>query len=329
MKFALITIIRNEQDILNTFLNHVDALFDDIFLVNHRSLDHSSSILKSAVKQRKSWFYITLDIEGYYQKEASALLMHHAFSRNADFVFFLDCDEFIQVKNREELEQKVEGLNAPATAGSLRWINCVTDKLDRPLFKYRSTIWMSLEPSKFSKVIITRSLYEKYGGNISLCQGNHQVIDPGGNFMAASEIGHLLHLPIRSRQQLINKTIRSALSNLSRLNRLPDENYQFDEMLKLIAKGELSDDDVRGCVYLYQNEAKIISIPKRDFMKTHQKTSLSDLRIASTKNFSFVNPRNSSHSLEQIVADHILSIANETPENLEFDEKEGRIIIGK
>jgi hypothetical protein len=193
MKFALIATIRNEQDILNPFLNHIDALFDEVFLIDHRSVDQSSSILKSAAKQRKSWNYITFDINGHYQKETSTLLMRYSFKRDVDFVFFLDCDEFIQVKNREELERKVRGLSDSITGGCFRWINCVVDDLNRPQIKYKSPIWMNLEPSQFTKVFTPRSLYEKYGGNISLSQGNHQILDPKGNVLSTSEIGQFDH----------------------------------------------------------------------------------------------------------------------------------------
>jgi hypothetical protein len=330
MKFALVTTIRNEQDILNVFLNHIDALFDDVFLVDHRSVDRTSSILRSTVKKRKTWTYITLDVNGHYQKETSTLLMRYSFTNNADFVFFLDCDEFLKVKNREELEQRVKGLSVSSTGGSFRWINCVVDKLDRSKFKYKFAIWMNTEPSQFTKVFIPRSLYEKYNGNISVSQGNHQVFDPEGNVLYTSEIGHIIHLPVRSRFQLINKAIQSSLSNLSRVNRLPDENYQLYEILKMIANGAMSDDVIRGCIYLYQKEAKIIPISMRDLRDgKYQKTSLKDLCIATTQKFSFTFPHNNLHIIEQSVSDQILSWGNQNPENLMYDEKEGRISIGK
>jgi hypothetical protein len=106
MKFSLITLIRNEQDILNTFLNHVDALFDEVYLVNHRSLDNTACILKSAVKQRSGWHYFALDLNAHYQKEVSNLLIQHAFNRGANFVFFQDCDEFLQVKDRADSDNQ-------------------------------------------------------------------------------------------------------------------------------------------------------------------------------------------------------------------------------
>jgi hypothetical protein len=327
MKFTLIATIRNEQDILNTFLNHIDALFDEVFLIDHRSIDHTSDILKSAVKKRKSWSYITFDVNGHYQKETATLLMRHSFIRDADFVFFLDCDEFIQVNNRAELNQKVAGLSDPAIGGSFRWINCVVDKLDRPQINYRSAIWINLEPSQFTKVFIPRSLYKKYDGHISLSQGNHQILDPAGNILSTSEIGRLLHIPVRSRYQLINKAIQASLSHLSRSNKQPGESYQFFEMLKMIAQNNLSDDDVRGCLYLYQSEMKIIPTSKKDLRDgKYQKTSLYDFGIATTRNFSFTLPQKKSQIIEQNVSDQILSWGNENPENLVFDENEGRIL---
>ncbi|OGO28644.1 MAG: hypothetical protein A2136_07500 [Chloroflexi bacterium RBG_16_54_11] len=190
--------------------------------------------------------------------------MQYAFNKDADFIFFLDCDEFIQVMDREQLEKKVFGLYDSAKAGSFHWINCVTDILDRLLLKYNTGIWTNPDPPKFVMVCVPRSLYKKYSGNISRCQGNHQVIDPESNFMSTTEIGWSIHVPVRSLEQLKVKAIQSSLSHLIRPNRLPDENHQFFEMLKMISRGEMSDDFIRGCVYLYQNETKIIPISKSD-----------------------------------------------------------------
>jgi len=327
MKLALITIIRNEQDILNTFINHVDALFDEVYFVDHRSLDNTASIIKLAMKRRNGWYYFASDMNAHYQKEVTNLLIQHAFIRQADFVFFLDCDEFIQVKHRAELEAITKGLFDSATGGSFRWINCVPDKLDRPTFKFSSTIWKSKEPSKFTKVCIPRSLYEQHQGKIFISQGNHQIVDSEGNFMDTLEIGFMLHLPVRSKNQFINKAIQSSLSHLSRTSRLPDESYQFFEMLKLIAQNDISDDTLRGCVYLYQKEAKIIPISKLGLHENWQKTSLRALQIASGNEFSFSYPQPGPHLIEQVVSDHVLSWTVENPNNLVLDENEGRIYI--
>ncbi len=330
MNLAAIYMIRNEQDILNVFINHVDALFDTVYLIDHRSIDSSEEILRSAVRQREGWTYIKLETNGHYQKETTTFAMRQLFKQGADCVFFLDCDEFIQIKNREKLEKIVVVLNNSRTVGSFRWINCVPDFLDRLQFNYNSVFWKSRELSQHSKVLIPKSVYDQYMGELFLSQGNHLVIDSGGKVLDTLEIGHLIHLPVRSRRQLIRKAILSELANISRSTRKPGEGFQFKEMLRTFANGEPRDDMVRGCVNLYQSTSKIIPITKMDLTNgMYQKTSLKKLGIASTHKFSFeINPVDTNF-IERAVADQILSWEDEDSGNLVYDEKGGRIFIKK
>lgn len=286
MKLSLITLIRIEQDILNAFLNHIDSLFDEVFLLDHRSLDHRSDILKKATNQRNGFRYVQVNINGHYQKEISMLVMHHLFKNGADFVFFRDCDEFFLIKDRNDLEQKIQTLKDKTSIGCVRWINCFPDNLRESQLNFYSKLWLSAHDFPFSKAIFPRSIYEKYGGSLELSQGNHKVTHVDGTFLDTIEIGHLLHIPIRSKEQLISKVIRSSLSELSRSTKKPGESYQHNKMLKLIRGNQLSDEHVKGSVNLYQKEGKIIPITQKDLRSEDwDKTSLYRLNIARTKRF--------------------------------------------
>jgi hypothetical protein len=323
LKFGLVTIIRNEQDILNTFLNHIDALFDYVVLLDHRSVDGSAEILRTSAKHRKNWTVVALDINGWYQKEASNLVMQYLFEKNADVVFFLDCDEFVQVENRSELEKKVSRLMDPPVVGSFRWVNCICERLNDLQFGYESSIISILEPSHQSKVIIPRSLYQEQKGNLFLSAGNHQVLDGIGNPFRSEEIGNIIHIPVRSRNQLIRKAVRSSIANIARSNRNPAEGFQFFEVLKMLAAGEIDEDVVRGCIYLYQIESKIIPLKMIDLMKgKYSKISLKNLKIASSQKFSSESLYQDDKFIERLIANQILFWENENPGNLIFDKKQ-------
>jgi hypothetical protein len=328
MKLALVSMIRNEQDILNVFLNHIDTLFDEVHLIDHRSIDSTGEILRAASRQREGWTYIKLEINGFFQEETTLLSMRQLFERGADCVFFLDCDEFIQIINREDLEKITEGVNNSQVAGSLRWFNCVPNSIERSQFHHESCIWKFFEPSHLSKVLIPRSIYERYKGNISLTHGNHLVLDGDGNELNTLEVGTLIHLPVRSRNQLIQKAIVSALPTILRSTRKPGEGFHYNEMMNIFTNGEPSDDVVRGCVNLYQHVSKILPISKMDLTNgLYQKTSLKKLGVATTQEFSFEIAPNKTHLIERMIADQILSYGEEDPGNLVYDENEGRIFI--
>jgi len=331
IKLSLITLIRNEQDILNVFLDHIDALFDEVYLLDHRSIDYSSKILINAANLRKGFRYIKVELNGHYQKEMSTILMHHLFENGADYVFFLDCDEFFIFKNRNELEQLILELGEKETIGSVRWINGFPLDLSNSHLNYFSKLWISSEESPFSKVIIPRSAYEKYNKKLSIIQGNHLALDEDGKPLETKEIGQLVHIPIRSKEQLISKVIRSSLSDFSRITKMPGESYQYKEMLKLIMNSKLSDDEIRGCINLYQKEGKILLISKQDLKRGNWiKTCIEELNIARTNKFKFRFTKQNANQINlQIIADHIFSLENENPEDIVFLDSESKISLRK
>jgi len=330
LKFGLVTIIKNEQDILNTFLNHIDALFDHVLLIDHRSDDNTGDILRKAANLRKNWTYIALNTNGYFQKEISKLGMKYLFERGDDFVFFLDCDEFIQVESRKDLELKVQGLIDPPVAGSFRWINCFPEDIESQQFDHNSKIYKILEDSQYSKVIIPRSLYDQYEENLFLINGNHQVLDSNGQYLGSKEIGHIIHLPIRSRKQLIQKAITYSITHFWKTYGNVNESFQYSEILRMIANGDMSDEFVRGCIHLYQNVSKIVPLSKRDLTNGgYSAASLNNLKVATSQKFSFKFSPENEQLLLKIIANQILYWEWENPENLIYDQKEGKILIEK
>jgi hypothetical protein len=117
---------------------------------------------------------------------------------------------------------------------------------------------------------------------------------------------------------------------LAKSYRNPAEGYQFLEVLKMLARGEISDDVVRGCIYLYQIESKIVNLPIKDLTNgKYSKTSLNDLKLASShKNF-FDFPFQKPELLEKMVANQILYWENEDPKNLIYDKNKKKIYISR
>lgn len=55
MKLAVISLIRDEADITAPFLRHLDAVLEIVFLLDQRSSDGSTQIMKAACDQRARW----------------------------------------------------------------------------------------------------------------------------------------------------------------------------------------------------------------------------------------------------------------------------------
>ena len=87
---------KNEQDILEPFLRHHSPFFDAILVLNNGSADQSTPILNNLVRELPN----VICIDAPTQKNELARSISHVFRQAqsaffADFVFFLDADEFI------------------------------------------------------------------------------------------------------------------------------------------------------------------------------------------------------------------------------------------
>lgn len=246
MKLGLITQIRNEIDIISTFLNHVDSLFDCVFIIDHQSIDGTEEVLKEAVDQRPTWKYYYLDVKTRLQAEVANLLLHQMFSEEIDYLFFLDADEFIHTESREKLEARLVNWKNHSTVGVLHWENCICDDLEENQFTKHTGIWIPENESLFTKIIISKELYENFGREIYVSQGNHSLFDSKGIEFRKSKIGTMIHVPIRSIHQAQSKAILGVIPYLGYSHQNKGNSYQYYEMVEKIAIGNTSDDDIRG-----------------------------------------------------------------------------------
>jgi hypothetical protein len=240
MKLAAISMIRDESDIIATFLRHLSALFDIVFLLDQRSSDGSGEAMRAACARHASWSYHHMDFAGFYQRELNNIFLPRAFERGADAVFFLDSDEFVGVASRPDLQAISSRLNEQKSIGILRWRPCVPQRFDTCLFDPSQPLWVAERNGRTPKAVIPRTVFERFPG-MQVAAGNHDVIGRARVRSPRSEIGHLLHVPIRSRQQFLQKIFISVIANLAKNNQMTRESAHKRDLLTMIAERDLSD----------------------------------------------------------------------------------------
>jgi hypothetical protein len=241
MKLAAISMIRDESDLVGTFLRHLAALFDLVFLLDQRSSDGTTEVIKRACQLRPGWSHWHMDFAGRHQKEVTTLFMARAFDAGADAVFFLDCDEFIDVRTRTDLEAAAVRMLGLTTPGIFSWKACVPLRLDRWTFTPRDKVWIAGQATPVEKIAVPRTLFLAKPG-LCIAQGSHSVLDHAGNKIPAGiPIGSLIHLPVRSRQQFLQKVITSAFANLAKNNPMTHEGVHKRRFLEVISERELSE----------------------------------------------------------------------------------------
>ena len=116
-----ITMVKNEQDIIESFVRHTLSFADELLVCDHQSTDATREILGNLKAEG-----LPLDIRTEYRAEyaqatfMNALLCEAAEQRQADFIVPLDADEFLLPETTGDLREKIEALS-PDTVYALSW----------------------------------------------------------------------------------------------------------------------------------------------------------------------------------------------------------------
>ena len=329
MKLGLISKIRNEIDIIKLFLNHVDSIFDIVYLLDHKSTDGTGELLQKIAEKNNDWKYYYLDFNGHFHKEVTDYFLPSIFSEGIDYLFFLDSDEFLNVTNRNYLENVLiksgEGLkNMP---GSLHWVNCIPDDFNLK-FNTDKNFWVPKTTSIYEKIILSSDLFNLLNGKVYVSQGNHLLLDSNGHtFSQSISIGNLFHFPVRSLFQVQKKAIIKSLAYKAIIGRNNRDGFHNFELLKQISQGSLNDDILRGLTFLYEKERSIVKCSKSDLEKLgYTKKSFENLGIPSSGFFNIEDLEIPfSHYGE--IADVILNWDQEIKEDIKFGLEGNRLYI--
>ena len=74
MHIHMISLLRNERDILPSFLSHVGSLFDSGDLVDHMSTDGSGSLMERFCSGMPGWSFGQLSHRGHLQSQVMTAL---------------------------------------------------------------------------------------------------------------------------------------------------------------------------------------------------------------------------------------------------------------
>lgn len=197
MCLAAVSMIRNECDIIVPFLRHCSELFDKLLVVDVKSTDGTTAALCTFKDQRLEIKVYEVNRQEKFQSALMNCLSREAFMRGADWVFFLDADEFIDVPDRAHLERHLKDSGADVLLSP--WINLVPSHYGAyNSFDATQTFYWSGRTSKWSKVAVS-SLFAANNPDFHITEGNHAVTpSPAAPAVAAGLGPALLHVPIRS-----------------------------------------------------------------------------------------------------------------------------------
>jgi glycosyltransferase involved in cell wall biosynthesis len=197
--------VKNEQDIIEPFIRHNRRFLDAMIIVDNASVDGTRGIAVRCARELGGIIVTDSESFAYTQGEQITRLLHHCQAAFfADFVFFLDADEFISVRDREELGTKLQAIQAGGV-GLMPWRTFILDPalgdsaaqaLDPPrTIRRRRT----LERPLFRKAVLR--LDGACRPDLVVWQGLHNVVTKSGDMLPAIDLDDLplFHFPVRGR----------------------------------------------------------------------------------------------------------------------------------
>ena len=224
-----ITVVKNESDIIESFVRHTLAWCDALIICDDQSSDRTGEIIDSLAKEGLNVQKVTIPmpITGFHQASITNNLKDMAINKlKADIVCPLDADEFLMpapvhsatqtLSVRDILENLPEG---DCTYGAV-WTHFIPTQFSRednaflPIY-FEQYYCPSARNKDFDKVIAHSSLIESASGVFNT--GNHGLYSRGKILIEKKEIPELMlaHLPNRSVNQAMTKAIKFIANCLS------------------------------------------------------------------------------------------------------------------
>jgi hypothetical protein len=236
-----IMMLRNERDIIMPILNHATELFDQVSIVDIQSTDGTLEAIRSFTDAGANITLYTCRTQERFQAAMMNRLAEGAVAAGADWVFFLDGDEFIDVENRSELRRYLLGF--PNDVMHMSWVNLVPETYGVfDFFEIDQKYFWTGCVSPFRKIALS-SLYIHRHNGFFVHEGNHGVSPCEGAPAEPEHLGlNLLHLPVRSADRLKYKQQNAIRLLESKHNTFPGEGVHASKILAFMADGRLTPD---------------------------------------------------------------------------------------
>ena len=252
-----ITMVRNEQDIIEAFVRYHASFMTHLYVVDHLSTDQTPTILERLVNEGLP---LTVSREMASEQRQSEVVTHlarHSLEpHNPDWIVPLDGDELLAA-NATPVGEIMGGLSANrvATVGWKTYVPTKDDATDKPSLFRRMRHRRSAEDELHRKILIPAPLLADT--DLVIEQGNHGLRRPGDNASVRidsvpAEGLYLAHFPIRGREQLRRKVLIGWPSHVARPARRIAEAFHWQALFeRLLEPQPLTDAELSRIALSY------------------------------------------------------------------------------
>lgn len=241
-----LAMVKNEQSIIEAFVRHNIRFLKNLVVLDNGSIDGTSEILAELAGEFPNLMVVQDERFGYTQSDIMTSMLHqYQAVFRADFVVALDADEFLDIADDTSFFVALSQIPANGF-GLVPWCTyVVTPDFDPtsvpdPL---KAMHWRRRkEAPQYYKVVIRHD--GASANDLALEQGNHMVRSLAGKQLYGFVIEglRLLHYPVRSREQIIAKTIVGWMAYLAVNPQAGDSklgNQWRDNFYRIVARKQL------------------------------------------------------------------------------------------
>jgi len=251
MKIISITTVKNEADIIESFVRYHLNIVDEMIILNNGSTDDTKYILNQLVHENLPLIVIE-DTDKYFKpfQKMNCLLKKAIYEYGADIVCPIDVDEFISSDfgNPRDIIEKLDKF----TYFKIKWrtyVPSINDDANEKFIPSRITTVRDENLEEY-KVIVHKTLFTEF--NIKLSVGSHKLyFDERYKSQINCQICDKLvlsHFPLRSKEQTISKVLVSYPNLLCRTEVDPNigfhKSHYAPMFFKIKKEGSISDEDI-------------------------------------------------------------------------------------
>lgn len=282
MKVVSVSMIKNEADIVESFVRHTLNYVDEMIILDHFSSDGTGEILQALKEEGLPISIKHTDITAYEQaKFTSEMLQEAVLDYSADIVVPIDADEFIMPTD----PQKGNFLRRLDRNKVYRIANVITTPCSykEDEFLLGGDNLQNDKPQIMKKIVVGAGVYEIY--NIGIVIGNHDIsvkhkFKDNIIYQEISD-GYYAHYQIRSKQQFVSKVANGWLTATALPNRGKTADH-WHKAFDIIKTRDITDEDIKH--YLLESgelnlERKVVFVGiKNEKIKYHNLINMDPFR---------------------------------------------------
>lgn len=264
-----LSIVKNEADIIESFVRHNINIFDCMYIIDNGSFDNTVQILENMKKEGLSLHLLHDDSIEFRQEYIMSKHLNAIFTEfHPDFVMPLDADEFIVHRDSHSDPRAIIDQLENKKVYFIKWRTYVphySDNISELFIPNRIKHAREDRYEDHFKIIIPKLIAQKH--SVSLKMGNHDIkTGRGSRRKICKEVLddlRVAHFPVRSVEQIKSKVMVGWINYLCRHDKIKGTAFHWQTIFaKIKNNSDIGPEDLTQLAmeYSFNKDPSVIAI---------------------------------------------------------------------